>query len=280
MPLFHIVILAVIQGITEFLPISSSGHLVLAHALMNGEVGAASQWADDLTMDVAAHVGTLFAVLLYFYRDLFSMVAGLWGFITRQAGTSADRRGFILFVYMVLASLPVIAAGFALHAWEPAFLRSVEVLAWATIIFGVVLWGADRFAPTAKTLDALNWKSALLIGVAQVLALIPGTSRSGITMTAARALGFSRKEAAHFSLLLAIVAISGAGVLSGLDLWQSGDAALGLDAALAAFLSFLTALAAIALMMKWLEKSTFTPFAIYRVILGVILLGLIYSGTI
>lgn len=285
MVLFHIVILALIQGITEFLPISSSGHLVLAHAFMDGAaVDEAARWAEDLTMDVAVHVGTLFAVLLYFYRDIWSMVRGLIGLLcinkaaTEQGG--ADQEGAQLCLYVVLASLPVIVAGFALHAWAPAFVRSVEIMAWATLIFGIVLWAADHFSPADKMLVTLNWKSALLIGLAQVLALIPGTSRSGITMTAGRALGFSRRESARFSLLLAVVAISGAGTLSGIDLWQSGDLALGKEAALAAGLSFVTALGAIALMMKWLEKSSFTPFALYRIILGLILLGLIYSGTL
>ncbi len=274
MPLFHIVILALIQGITEFLPISSSGHLVLAHTVMNADT--LSGWEEDLTMDIAVHIGTLFAVLLYFWRDIFRMLSGLTGLVTSKK----DTEGTNLLLHVIIGSLPVIAAGFALHMWEPAWLRSLTVMAWATVIFGIILWAADRFGKTDYTLTDMTFKNAFLIGLAQILALIPGTSRSGITMTAARFLGFSRRESAHFSLLLATVAISGAGALTGLDLWQSGNVTLGMDALLAIILSFFAAMIAIALMMKWLEKSSFTPFAIYRIILGLILLGLIYSGTV
>ncbi|MCB1557005.1 MAG: undecaprenyl-diphosphate phosphatase [Alphaproteobacteria bacterium] len=274
MPLLHIIVLALVQGVTEFLPISSSGHLVLAHYLMNG--GSAIVPETDLTMDIAVHVGTLFAVLLYFRRDAWAMATGLAGLVCGRRGETGQR----LFFLVLLSSLPVIAAGFALHMFMPGFLRSLTVMAWATLLFGIVLWLADRFAPMTRTIETMSVKSALLIGLAQVLALIPGTSRSGITMTAARLLGFTRGEAARFSLLLAMVAISGAGFLTGLDLWKSENLALGRDALIAVVLSFFAALGAIALMMRWLERASFAPFAAYRIILGILLLALIYTGTI
>jgi len=264
MILYHIVILALIQGITEFLPISSSAHLVLAHAVINGD--SAGHWGEDMMIDVAVHVGTLFSVLVYFRRDLCAMCC--------KPGASG------LPLLVLVSSIPVIIAGFALHMLQPDWLRSVEVIAWTTLIFGIALLWADRSKPSERDLDDLTMRDAVWIGLAQVLALIPGVSRSGITMTAARWLGFSRLEAARFSMLLAIVAISGAGTLGGIDLIKSGDAALNMEALLAAALAFLSGLVAITLMMRWLERATFTPFAIYRVVLGLLLLGIVYMGII
>lgn len=267
MPLFHIVILALVQGITEFLPISSSGHLVLTHRLLGD-----TDLAEDRMMDIAVHVGTLFAVLLYYRRDVAAMLRGLI-----RPAESGGRR---LFAQLCAASAPVIAAGLALHVLSPGWLDSPAMIGWTTLLFGIVLWAADRFRPMDKTLDGLGLKDALLIGAAQVLALIPGTSRSGITMTAARALGYSRTESAHFSLLLALVAIAGAGALAGLDIVRSGNVVLTLSAAIAAVLSFASSLAVIALMMRWLAHAGFAPFALYRVLLGIVLLGLVYGGAL
>ncbi|GJL85553.1 MAG: undecaprenyl-diphosphatase 1 [Micavibrio sp.] len=271
MILYHIIILALIQGITEFLPVSSSGHLVLAHAAIQGD--ASGQWGQDQLLDVAVHVGTLLSVLIYFRRDVMVMLTGLKDWMI------GDRKseGAKLDLHIFISSLPVIAAGFILHEIQPDFIRSVEIVAWMTLIFGVALWHADRSAPTEKMLRDLTIKDAFLIGLAQCLALIPGTSRSGITMTAARYLGFSRDRAARYSLLLAIVAISGAGALGGIDLVSSGNMTLTFDVLLAAFLAFISGFIAIALMMKWLERATFTPFAIYRIILGIFLLGFVYG---
>lgn len=274
MPLTIIIILAIVQGLTEFLPVSSSGHLVLVHHLSDSS--SAERWAQDLLLDVAVHVGTLLSVLLYFRRDVCAMACGFVKTATGQKDGSDSR----LLGYVVLGSLPVIAAGFLLHLWAPGWLRSIEIMAWATILFGVLLWWADRTERKDKDLSHLGWREALIIGIAQILALVPGTSRSGITMTAARFLGFSRTESAHFSLLLAIIAISGAGALAGLDLWQSGDIALTLDALLAAALAFIAGWLSIAAMMKFLEKRSFLVFALYRIALGGALLALIYSGAL
>ncbi len=271
MILYHIVILALIQGITEFLPISSSGHLVLAHAAIQGD--SSGQWGQNQLLDVAVHVGTLLSVLIYFRRDVAAMFAGLKDWATNNRQSESAK----LDLHILVSSLPVIACGFALHEIQPEFIRSVEVVAWMTLIFGIVLWYADRSAPTNKLLRDLTVKDAFLIGLAQCLALIPGTSRSGITMTAARYLGFSRDRAARYSLLLAIVAISGAGALGGVDLVRSGNMTLTFDVLLAALLAFVSGFVAIALMMKWLERATFTPFAIYRIVLGIVLLGFVYG---
>jgi undecaprenyl-diphosphatase len=267
---YHIIILALVQGITEFLPVSSSGHLVLAHEFINGGE-AGDRWGADLTMDVAVHVGTLFSVLLYFRKDIAKIFCGAF----KAAKGNSDSNDLRLGISVLIASAPVIAAGLTLEVLEPQFLRSPAVIAWTTLLFGILLWVADRFFPAEKQLENLTYTNALWVGLAQVLALVPGVSRSGITMTAGRFLGFSRTESARFSLLLAIIAISGAGTLQVFELIASRNLALGMDVLLAMVLAFFSGLAAISLMMRWLSKATFTPFAIYRVVLGGLLVILL-----
>ncbi len=271
MPLYYIVLLALIQGITEFLPISSSGHLVIVHEFL-GEYS----FQEELIIDVAVHVGTLFSALIFFHKEVLAMIRGFFGFFTK----TSDEQGQKLFLAVLVGSIPVVIAGFILYKLQASWLRDLHIMGWALILFGILLWYADRFKPAERTLASLGLKDALVIGLSQALSLIPGTSRSGITMTTARWLGFSRTESARYSLLLAIVAISGAGTLGAYDLYKLGDVALGMDALLAAFLAFLSGLAAIYLMMKWLSHASFTPFVIYRIALGVLLLGLLYSGMI
>jgi len=262
----HIILLAVIQGITEFLPISSSGHLILTPAL----TGAADQ---GLLVDVAVHVGTLAAVLIYFWRDVFAMIGGFFFLLSGRINPGAR-----LALHIILATISVVAVGFYLKvSGIEEQMRSVEIIAWTTLVFGIVLWIADKIGMTINRLEHMRWGGALFIGLAQVIALIPGTSRSGITMTAARLMGYERADAAQFSMLLSIPVILGAGLLAGIDLQQSGDMALTMDVLLAAGLSFITALIAIAMLMSWLKRSTFTPFAIYRILLGGGLLVWIYG---
>lgn len=269
MSLYHILILALVQGVSEFLPISSSGHLVLTHNLL-GHGTADLCWETNRLMDVAVHVGTLFSVLIYFRDDIFSMLGGI---------TKPKSEGFGLIRLLVIASTPVIIAGFIIHKLEPSFICMIEIMAWMTLIFGIILWFADKFENT-KTLNQMTNFQSFLIGLSQALALVPGVSRSGITMTSARFLGFSRVEAARFSLLLSIVAIGGAGFLASLDLIEAGTLEIGFDVLLAVGLSFISGFIAISLMMKWLAHATFLPFAIYRIILGIVLLGMIYSGAL
>lgn len=269
MPLYHIIVLAVIQGITEFLPISSSGHLVLTHALFGNEVSDLC-WKTNRLMDVAVHVGTLLSVLLYFRKDIAMMLAGVF---------KPQSNGFKLSGKIIIASLPVIVAGFALQMIQPTFLCLIQIMAWMSIIFGILLYFADKI-DDGKTIEHLTLKHSFLIGLSQILALIPGVSRSGITMTSARFLGFSRIAAARFSLLLSIIAISGAGFLTCFDLIEINNINLGFDVLIAVALSFISGYIAISLMMKWLSRATFMPFVIYRLVLGVALLGLIYGGVI
>lgn len=265
MALYHILLLAVVQGITEFLPISSSGHLVLTSRLLG--------WPDQgLLIDVAVHVGTLFAVILYFWRDLWLILLDLGRLVRGRSGP-----GTRLALHLVIATTPVVIAGYFGRDLVGSLLRNVEVIAWATIGFAIVLWIADHVGMTVRRVEHLGTGNALFIGIMQVLALIPGTSRAGITMTAGRLLGLERAEAARFSLLLSIPTILGAGLLGALEVRASGNTALGHDVLLAIGLSFLAGLLAIALMMRWLRHARFTPFVIYRILLGAGLLYWIYA---
>ena len=264
MPLLHLVALAVIQGVTEFLPVSSSGHLILIPQILN--------WPyQSIVIDVAVHVGTLGAVLVYVRRDVIAMSLGLY---RRLRGLQDPQ--CTLFLQIVLASLPVIGAGYLVSQHLGSSLRTIEIIAWSTAGFGLLLAVADRFGQHGYRLQHMRYRTALLIGCCQVLALIPGASRSGVTMTAARMAGFDRPASARFSLLLAIPAILGAGTLEGVKLYRQGGLALGIDAAIAAGLAFVTALLSITLMMAWLRRAGFMPFVAYRLIIGGALLAWIY----
>lgn len=256
--------LALIQGITEFLPISSSAHLILPSQLLG--------WPDQgLAFDVAVHLGTLTAVSSYYRRDLARMTGGcLRGM--RERSSNPDM-GLALLV--VWATLPAVLAGFLFKDLIETEARSVLVIAVTTLVFGVLLWWADVSGRRERGLDSLGWKGALLVGLAQALALIPGTSRSGITMTAALLLGYRRTEAARFSFLLSIPVILGASLLKLLDLleqpqpvdWQfllTGFAA-----------SALVAYVAIVFFLRLLERLGMFPFVLYRLLLGVTLLFLV-----
>ncbi len=269
MTLLQIIILAIVQGITEFLPISSSGHLILVPAL--------TDWPDQgLMMDVGVHVGTLMAVIVFFRADVIRMMVAFWQMITfNKNPDQADRR---LMIAIVLSTIPVVIIGGLVSkmGWNEAW-RTLEIIGWTSIIFGILLYILDEKSEVSRKISGMRYGHAILIGFAQVLAIIPGVSRSGITMTAARGLGFSRTEAARFSMLMSIPTILAAGAIEGLKLVKSENVTLGADIFLGAGLSFIMALLAIAGLMKWLEKSSMTPFVIYRVILGIILLGMVYA---
>lgn len=263
----HLVILAVIQGVTEFLPVSSSGHLNLVHLLTG--------FPDEgPVIDVAVHVGSLLAVFAYFWRDVVYLLGGLRDVAMARLSTPAAR----LLLLLAAASLPVMVAGAVMlfTGWIHA-VRSLEVIAWTTVIFALVLWACDRLGSLRRTVAGSRISDALVIGLAQCLALIPGVSRSGICMSAARAMGFERTEAARYALLLAIPAIlaSGAGTL--IDVTWTGDTAILRDAAIAGALSAVAAFAAIAFMMALLRRVSMMPFVVYRLALGVVLLWFAYA---
>lgn len=266
-PLVQLAVLAVVQGITEFLPISSSAHLILVPALTG--------WADQgLTLDVAMHVGTLIAVMLYFRRDVAALFLGAADML--RARPTARAR---LTLQIVAATLPVVAAGFMLKEHVETDWRSPALIAATTVGFGLLLWAADRRGDRASGgIRDLAWQAALLIGLAQALALVPGVSRSGITITAALFLGLARTEAARFSLLLSIPTTAAAGALGLAELGAAPDASVIRDAVVGGGLALVSAYAAIAGMMAWLRRASLLPFVIYRLVLGAMLTALLVTG--
>jgi len=265
-PLEQIITLAIVQGLTEFLPVSSSGHLALTPVLFG--------WKDQgLMMDVAAHMGTLGSVLVYFWRDVWMLIQSPFDLLKRKKTENTK-----LLFNLIFATIPVVVIGFLFDKLMGDSLRSVEVIAWAGILFGILMYVADQKGATSKTEEQIGLTQALIFGLAQCVALINGTSRSGITMTAGRFMGFKRVDAARFAFLMSIPAISAAGVLKGIHLIKEGDTALYTDAALMAGFSFIAGIGAIAFMMRWLRRSTLTPFVIYRLLLGGGLLWAVYNG--
>ena len=275
MTALSIFLVSVIQGLTEFLPVSSSGHLILLPSLS----GLADQ---GQTADVAAHLGTLAAVMLYLRADLIKMAASL---LPRADADKAARR---LVGLLILASLPVIIAGLAVELAAPSVLRLAMTVAAANVVFALWLFWADRQpvrhhlheGGTGFDWSQLTIRQAVLIGFAQICALIPGASRSGVTMTMARQLGLDRLSAARFSLLLSIPVISGAAVVKLAGLISADTPPDIASLATVILLSFLFALGAIRWMMGWLAKASFTIFVVYRLGLGVVLFALIGSGVI
>ena len=267
MALTHLFILALIQGVTEFLPISSSGHLILLPNLTGIE-------DQGQVIDVAVHVGTLFAVVMYFWQDVKLVGAGC----TRLVRGKIDTQGAFWALCLVIATIPVTLAGLALKmTGMTELLRSTALIGWMMLVFGVVLYWADQSGPIRK--KAVNWslKDAAVMGLWQALALIPGTSRSGITITAGRQLGYDRESAARLAMLMSIPTILASGGLLGLEVWQTADANAARDGAIAAVFAFISALAALALMFRLLKSVSFTPYVIYRVVLGLILLIIAYT---
>lgn len=268
MPIFQLVLVALIQGITEFLPVSSSGHLIL----LPGLTGMEDQ---GQVIDVAVHVGTLAAVVIYFWRDVSMGLAGL----PRALSGRLDTPGARLAMGLIVATIPTVLFGAALHfSGLSGGLRSITVIGWTMLGFGLLLYWADQKGPEVK--QAADWglRDALIMGLWQMLALIPGTSRSGITITGARQLGYSREEGARLAMLMSIPTILASGILLGTEVALDADTALMRDAAIAAALAMVSALAALSLMMRLLRSVSFTPYVIYRVILGLILLAIAYGS--
>ncbi len=267
MSLFHLILVAVIQGITEFLPISSSGHLILLPNLTG---------MDDQgqVIDVAVHVGTLGAVVIFFWKDVKEALIGLPRALSGRFDTPQAR----LAMGLVIATIPVVIAGAILHLTGVSqAMRSVAVIGWTMLGFGLVLYWMDQKGPQVRKTKDWGPKDALIMGLWQVLALIPGTSRSGITITGARQLGYTREDGARIAMLMSIPTILASGVLLAADVVRDADVALAKDGAIAAVFAFISALLALSLMMRLLRSVSFTPYVIYRVILGAILLVIAYS---
>ncbi len=266
MSLFQLVILAIVQGLTEFLPISSSAHLILLPQAM----GTVDQ---GLALDVAVHVGTLVAVMLYFRREVAQAWAGMLHILTGRFGTPEARLAWLL----AIATVPVVLLGLVLKVTglEDA-MRSVALIGWTMMLFGLFLYWADSRGATEKLEHDLNLRDAVIMGLWQAVALIPGTSRSGITITASRLLGYAREDGARLAMLMSIPTIMASGVLLSFDVVREADWSTLRDGAIGAVLAFIAAYLALALMMRLLRTVSYTPYVIYRVVLGVILLVIAY----
>ncbi len=267
MTLFHIFLLAVIQGLTEFLPVSSSGHLILLPALTPLE-------DQGLALDVAVHIGTLFAVCWYFRADVGLAARGIPEILRMRIET----QGGFLALCLIIATIPVMILGLIFKVMGVMeMLRSIAVIGWMMIIFGIVLYVTDRMGAQTRTAQGWTMKHAIYLGLWQAIALIPGTSRSGIVITGARALGYARHDAAKLSMLMSIPTIIASGALMTFDVVRIADWDVARDGAIAAVISFFAAWAALVFMMKLLRSVSFTPYVIYRLCLGAILLFIAYT---
>ena len=262
MTFLQMLLLAIVQGVTEFLPISSSGHLILLPVFTG--------YADQGPMiDIAVHVGSLLAIIAYFFKDVMSLARG--GFASVGIGDApAERR---LFWWIVIGTIPAVIVGLFLKTggYLDGF-RSTTLVGINLIVYGILLGVADRIGRQVKSFEDMTLKDGLIVGLAQALALIPGTSRSGVTMTAARFLGYSRVEAARFSFLLSIPAVAGAGILIVPDLMEASSDLLQ-EALITGVLTFIAAFATMTFLMRFLRKASMMIFVVYRVAMGAALLA-------
>jgi undecaprenyl-diphosphatase len=264
---FEAIVLGIVQGLTEFLPISSTAHLRIVPAFFGwGDPGAA--------FTAVVQLGTMAAVLLFFWRDLWR-IASTWVRALYQPeprGTLDARLGW----YLVYGTIPIAILGLVFKDQIETGARDLRIIGWVLILFGIALWLVDRAFPQRKTIAELNLRDGVLYGLAQALALIPGVSRSGATITAGRALGYTREDAARFSFLLSVPAV----VLSGLfELRKIGGEGTSWGPTIAAtVVAFAVGYASIAWLLRWLTSHSMLVFAIYRVALGVVVLALVYGG--
>ncbi|WP_367987342.1 undecaprenyl-diphosphate phosphatase [Vibrio sp. NTOU-M3] len=258
MSYFEAFILALIQGLTEFLPISSSAHLILPSAILG--------WADQgLAFDVAVHVGTLAAVMIYFRKEVVTLLSAFLGSIFKGDRSKEAKLAWMI----IIATIPACIFGLVMKDFIELYLRSAWVIAVTTIVFGLLLWYVDKHSKLADDEYQADWKKALFIGLAQAAAIIPGTSRSGATITAALYLGFTREAAARFSFLMSIPIILLAGGYLGLELVTSGEPIHFGFLMTGILTSFVSAYLCIHFFLKMISRMGMTPFVIYRLILGV-----------
>lgn len=261
MTTLQIVVLAIVQGLTEFLPISSSGHLVLVPYLV--------AWTDQgLAFDVAVHFGSLVAVCVFFREDILGLLRGGM----RILGGDMDSPQSYMAIAIALGTIPAAAAGLLFASWIEANLRDPSIIVYTLAGYGILMALADRFAPRDKGISEVRIRDALIIGIAQALALVPGTSRSGVTITAGRLLGFERQDAARFSFLLSAPVILLATVYKGAEL-VLGDAAVPWgELALGVVVSAIVAYLSIEFFMRFVSRIGLAPFAIYRLALAGLIL--------
>ncbi len=260
MDILQILVLAIVQGLTEFLPVSSSAHLILVPIL--------TEWPDQgLAFDVAVHVGTLSAVVLYFRKEISKMTQSWLGSVTGK-GFDQDAR---LAWAVLFGTIPVGLAGLVFKDFIEANLRSEFVIATSTLVFALLLWWADVKGRRQRDEYKINWKDVLIIGIAQAFALIPGTSRSGVTITAGLVMGLTRQAAARFSFLLSIPVILLAGGLETIEYLEEASIVDMQPLMVGAILSGVSAYLCIHYFLKLLEKIGMLPFVIYRIVLALFL---------
>jgi undecaprenyl-diphosphatase len=261
--LLQVIAMAAAQAVTAFLPIGSSGHRPLISALTG--------WPPlDAAAMLAVVTGMVLAIAVYFWRDMVALAIGA-GQIARGRRDAEARR----LLFLLGAAAPVGVIGFVL---SDLHVTSLSAIGWMSVVFGLLLYASDRIGMTLRRLPHMTWSSALLIGAAQILALIPGVGRCGIVVTIARVIGFERAEAARFALLLALPALISAIAIAAQDVMKVGGGTVTLEASLAGLTAFIIGLGTIAAMMAWLENRSFAPFALYRMIAGAALLIWIYFG--
>lgn len=265
MDILHAIYLALLQGLTEFLPISSSGHLILLPRIFG--------WHDQgLAFDVAVHVGSLIAVVSYFRHELKTMTADWFQSVLQRQMVGESRLAWAV----LWGTVPVGLAGLLFNDLVELYLRTPLVIAITTVLFGALLWWADIAGKRKRSEHEVNWKDVIIVGLAQALALIPGTSRSGATMTAGLMLGLTREAAARFSFLLSIPVIVLAGGYQSLKLVKSESVIQWDMLAVGVVFSALTAYLCIHVFLKLLERIGMFPFVLYRFFLGAVLFYLIY----
>lgn len=266
MPNIDILVLAIVQGITEFLPVSASGHLILVPQFYC--------WPPQtLVLEVAAQIGLLLALVAYFWRDLLNMGQGAYKVLRGKRDGRVRLIGLLL-----VAAIPVLAAGYAAEVYLADRLHSPLVIACALTGFGVLLYLADKIGLTVRRIEHLSWGSAFAIGVFQCLSVIPGASRVGVAITIGRIMGFERPDAVRFSFLLSIPVIAITGLYKGWLLFRAGEAPALQNAGLMVALSAIAGFLAIAFLMYWVRRASFTPFVLYRVALGLFVLYLFYAA--
>ena len=262
---FQAIALGVIQGLSEFLPISSSGHLALVPWLLG--------WEDPgLSFDVALHFGTLLAVLWYFRMEWLALIKAAFGILTTGRVETPEKRRV---VYLIIATIPGAIGGFLLQKQAESAFRSPQIIAVALIVMGIVLWVVDKAVDQRRILGEMRWIDALLIGLSQVIALIPGVSRSGSTISTARGLRFDRESAAEFSFLMSMPIIAAAVVIEGPKALQEGGLTNELMSGVVA--SAISGWLAISVLMRYVSRHSYGIFALYRVILGIVVLAVIYA---
>jgi len=257
--------LGIIQGLSEFLPISSSAHLTLAPWLLG--------WEDPgLAFDVALHLGTLIAVLWYFRMEWIALVKAAFGILTTGRVETPEKRRV---VYLIIATIPGAIGGYLLQSRAESAFRDPQLIAIALIVMGIVLWLVDKLVDQQRVLGEMRWIDSLLIGLSQVIALIPGVSRSGSTISTARGLRFDRESAAEFSFLMSMPIIAAAVIMEGPKALQQGGLTNELMSGVVA--SAISGWLAISILMRFVSRHSYGIFAFYRVALGLVVLGVLYA---